>query len=570
MTHQELRAKFIRFFEERGHKLVSSSSLLPKDDPSVLLTTAGMQQFKPYFIGQKDPMADFGSRDVISIQKCFRTADIDEVGDDTHLTFFEMAGHFSFGGYFKQKALEYAWEFLTNPEWLGLDKSRIRATYYNGDRPGTVEDTESKNILAQLDGLQEITGHSAVDNFWGPTGNEGPCGPNIEFYVDNVEIWNEVFNEYYCNPDKTLVPLTTKGVDMGGGFERMLVAANQLSNLFETDVLSPIMDCLSHLPEHSRRIVTDHIRGTVFLLADHVLPSNKEEGYILRRILRRILLHIRGQGVMLEDLIDIVIGIFEKVYPDLMTEEKFIKQIAREEADKFSRTIDAGEKELNKILDTGATAISGAEAFKLFASYGLPIDFIKEKVGVNEAEFEQEFAKHQEISRAGVENKFGGHGLAAGAVVSEADKQKITRLHTATHLLHEALRKVLGETVHQAGSDINPERARFDFAFPRKLTSEEITQIENWINQKIDSGFSVDKETLPYQQAIDKGALAFFKEKYPEMVDVYTITDNQGGIISKELCGGPHVASNQGLGRFKIIKEESSSAGVRRIKAVLE
>lgn len=570
MTHQELRAKFIQFFESKGHKLVPSSSLLPKDDASVLLTTAGMQQFKPYFIGQKDPQADFGTPNVISVQKCFRTADIDEVGDDTHLTFFEMLGHFSFGGYFKSEALAYAWEFITSSDWLGIDKSRVHATYYNGDRAGTVADDESKEILDQLDGLVKIMAHGAEDNFWGPTGAEGPCGPTVEFYVDGVEIWNEVFNQYYCNPDGSLTPLTTPGVDMGGGFERILVAVNKFDNLFATDLFTPITSQLTHLPERSQRIVADHIRGTVFLLCDHVLPSNKEEGYILRRILRRLLLHIRGSGVMLEDLIDIVINIFNTAYPDLVTEQGFIKQIAREEADKFSRTIDVGERELNKLLESGVANISGVDAFKLFASYGLPIDFIKEKIAVNEAEFEAEFSRHQAISRAGVENKFGGHGLSAGASISDEDRHKITRLHTATHLLHSALRTILGDTIHQAGSDINPERARFDFSFPRKVTPEEISQLEDWVNQKITAGFTMTKQTLPYQQALDQGALAFFKEKYPATVDVYTITDTAGNIISQELCGGPHVVSSQELGHFKITKEESSSAGIRRIKAVLE
>ncbi|MFH0905238.1 MAG: alanine--tRNA ligase [bacterium] len=570
MTHRELRAKFVSFFEAKGHKLVSSSSLLPKDDSSVLLTTAGMQQFKPYFVGTKDPIADFGVKDVVSIQKCFRTADIDKVGDDTHLTFFEMLGHFSFGGYFKSEAINYAWEFLTSSDWLGIDGTRIYATYYNGDRPDAPADTDSQAILEQLDGLSKIIGGGAKDNFWGPTGNEGPCGPNIEFYVDGVEVWNEVFNEYYRHADGLLTPLPAKGVDMGGGFERLLVAVNSLGNLFETDVLAPIMQRLTFLPAKSQRIVADHIRGVVFLLSDHILPSNKEEGYVLRRILRRVLLHLQSSGAILEDLIDVVIGIFQTIYPDLLQEQSFIKQIAREEADKFSRTIDVGAKELNKLIVGGATQLSGPEAFKLFASYGLPIDFIKEKIAVDETEFDAEFAKHQEISRAGLEGKFGGHGLSAGATVSDDDKQKITQLHTATHLLHTALRTILGKTVHQAGSDINLERARFDFAFPRKLTSEEISQIENWVNQKIQAGFVVEKATLPYQQAIDQGALAFFKEKYPAMVDVYTITDATGAVISRELCGGPHIQSSQELGRFKIVKEESSSAGVRRIKAVLE
>ena len=570
MTHLELRKRFIEFFGQHQHKLVLSASLLPKDDPSVLLTSAGMQQFKPYFVGTKDPAKDFGAINLVNIQKCFRTADIDNVGDDTHLTFFEMMGHFSFGGYFKKEALGLAWEFLTSPSWLGIDKSRIYASFYNGERAGTAEDAESKRILEELDGLTKVIPQGAKDNFWGPTGNEGPCGPNVEFYVDNIEVWNAVFNEFYCSSDGTLTPLSTKGVEMGSGFERVLAAVNNLSNLFETDIFSTVIEKLDSLPVRSQRIVADHIRGTVFLLCDHVLPSNKEEGYILRRILRRILLHIRGKGILLEDLIDTVISIFRPIYPDLSKEQAFIKQIAREEADKFNRTIDAGEKELAKILNTGVAKISGKEAFRLFASYGLPIDFIKEKVSVNEAEFETEFARHQEISRAGVENKFGGHGLSAGTAISEEDKQKITRLHTATHLLHEALREILGEQVHQAGSDINPERARFDFSFPRKLTPDEVSQIENRVNQIIQAGFTVDKQTLPFNQAVALGAIAFFKEKYPDMVDVYTITGNDGKVVSQELCGGPHIKSSAELKHFRIIKEESSSAGIRRIKAILE
>ena len=570
ITHQELRTKFRDFWEKKGHTWVASSSLLPKDDASVLLTTAGMQQFKPYFIGSKDPMSDFGSQNVVSIQKCFRTADIDEVGDDTHLTFFEMVGHFSFGGYFKAEAIRWAWEFLTDPKYLGIDKSRFHATYYNGDRPGTIADDESKKLLEELDGLSQIVAQGAEDNFWGPTGTEGPCGPNVEFYVDGVEIWNEVFNQYYCHPDGSLTPLDTPGVDMGGGLERILVAVNQLKNLFETDVFATTMQLTAGLPEKSRRIIADHARGVVFLMADHVRPSNKEEGYILRRILRRLLIHIYGTDVALNDLLEGVINDFGPAYPELISQKDEIIRFANEEADKFVRTIGAGQKELNKLLLTN-TSLSGEQAFGLFATYGLPIDFIKEKIQVDEVGFNQAFIAHQEISRAGVEAKFGGHGLSAGASISDEDKAKITRLHTATHLLHQALMAVLGPEVHQAGSDINPERARFDFSFSRKVEDAELRQIEDWVNTRIKAGFVVKKDTLPYSEAIAQGAHAFFKEKYPDMVDVYTIyNEDTGETINQELCGGPHVSSSTELGTFKIVKEQSSSAGVRRIKAILE
>ncbi|RLC37681.1 alanine--tRNA ligase [candidate division Kazan bacterium] len=574
MTHKELRIRFKDFFKKEGYQWVESASLLPKDDPSVLLTTAGMQQFKPYFVGLKDPKADFNNR-VASIQKCFRTADIDEVGDETHLTFFEMMGNFGFNGQVsKEMAIQLAWEFLTDTKWMGIDKERISVTYYNGSRAGTREDSVSKQILDKLyaeGGVAAVTAQSDESNFWGPTGDEGPCGPTVEFYVDGVEVWNIVFNEYYHQADGSLTDTSDNlGVDTGMGFERLLMTVNKLNNVFETDVFTPVIKLVQTLPEKSQRVIADHARGIVFLMADHIRPSNKAEGYILRRILRRLLLHIRGTNVRLEELIETIIDEFSEFYPELKTEKDDILKSAREEADKFGRTIDAGERELNRILST-KDKLTGEEAFNLFSSFGLPIDFIKEKIEVDEREFEEAFDKHRQVSRAGVESKFGGHGLSAGTKLGDEDKQKITQLHTATHLLHEALKHILGEEVHQAGSDINPTRARFDFLFPRKLEEGEIRRIEDWVNQKIKNGFKVKKETMPYTKAIEIGAHAFFKEKYPDTVDVYTIYNKvSGDIISCEVCGGPHVASSKELGKFKIIKEQSSSAGIRRIKAILE
>ena len=368
-----------------------------------------------------------------------------------------------------------------------------------------------------------------------------------------------------------LIAVVVAVVIIGGFYSGYSKGKGVLDSIFDGDIFVPIAVKLTNLPIKTQRIIADHIRGVVFLLADHVRPSNKEQGYILRRILRRVLLHIHSSGVRLDELIDTVVNLFGTAYPEFTTEHQTILQFAREEADKFSRTLEIGSKELDKLLQTSPNGITGQQAFNLFASYGLPIDFIKEKVSVNESEFETAFVQHQDISRAGVEEKFGGHGLSTGAVVSEADQQIITKLHTVTHLLHSALREILGREIHQGGSDINPERTRFDFAFPRRVEPDELKQIENWVNGKIQAGFVVKKETLPYETAIQAGALAFFKEKYPAEVDVYTIyNENTGEVISKELCGGPHIQSSSGLGTFRIIKEQSSSAGVRRIKAILE
>ena len=349
MDYRELRQKFISFWEGKGHTLVPSSSLVPQHDASVLLTTAGMQQFKPYFTGTPSP---YGAK-VISIQKCFRTADIDEVGDDTHLTFFEMVGHFSFGDYFKEEALKMAWEFITAPEHLGIDPKRIYATYYNGDKPGTTADDTSKQILESLPGLTKVLADGAADNFWGPTGSSGPCGPNVEFYVDGVEIWNEVFNEFYCETNGTLTPLSIPGVDMGGGLERILTAVTpEAASFYDTDAFLPIIAAIKqHAPgagenERSLRIVADHLRGSVFLLSDHIQPSNKEQGYILRRLLRRAILHLDKLGAIagFDEIINTIIDQYGEFYPELPGEREMILQLANLERDKFLKTINDGQK----------------------------------------------------------------------------------------------------------------------------------------------------------------------------------------------------------------------------------
>jgi len=588
MKGNEIRKRFLDFFVSKGHRLVPSASLILQDDPSVLLTTAGMQQFKPYFVGVRNPLRDnhptlgepLGTKRAVSVQKCLRTSDIDEVGDENHLSFFEMLGNFSFNDYWKKEATGWAYEFLISV--LGINPPKLEATYFGGegDLPA---DLESKEVLESL-GFKPVRG-SREDNFWGPTGEEGPCGPTVEFHIGGVELWNLVFNEYYCQKDGRLKSSAIKGVDTGAGLERIAAFLQKKESVYETDLLKPLMDEIARKTSAAKtaltdlRIAIDHLRASVFLLADHVRPSNKEQGYILRRLLRRLIIKLEflAPGTELESLIRRTIELYQDFYPELKKEEKMILQLALEEEKKFERTLQAGNRALSELIQaTSGKTVDGQKAFEIYSSLGTPIDYIKEKargagLAFGEKEFEEAFEKHQEVSRAGVEKKFGGHGLAAGVAISETEQQKITRLHTATHLLHAALRKFLGEEIHQAGSDINPERARFDFSFPRKLTDEEKKKIEDWVNEQIKRNLVVEKETLPYEQALKRGALAFFKEKYGPTVTVYTIRDGKtGGVISKELCGGPHVQRTSEIGRFHIAKEQSSSAGVRRIRAVIE
>jgi len=579
MESKILRDKFFDFFADKNHgshKRVPSASLLPKDDPSVLLTTAGMQQFKPYFAGEPSP---YGNR-VVSIQKCFRTSDIDEVGDRTHLTFFEMMGNFGFEGQVsKEQAIYWAWDFLTGKKGVNISKARIAATYYGGGRRGAKEDLEAKKVLEKLNETHGIPFKPDSDNFWGPTGDQGPCGPTVEFYVDGTEIWNLVFNEFYFSSGQGLRPASGGlGIDTGMGLERLTAVSQGLDDIFQTDLFRELrenLEVFSGLKYQERprefRVVLDHLRGAVFLLGDGIRPSNKEEGYVLRRLLRRIIVHLSLMRVTKDDfdkLFSVVIKKYKVFYPELAQNSREIFQFAGKEFDKFSCTLEKGLKEFNKRLTRKKEKeMSGEDAFYFFSTYGLPIDFLKEKIDVDEKGFEKAFAKHQQVSRAGVGSKFGGHGLSSGASLSSEERDMITRLHTATHLLHAGLKKFLGPEVTQAGSDITPERSRFDFTFPRKLTEEEKKKIEDWVNHQIQRNLVVSKQTMPYRKALELGAEAFFKTKYPSQVDVYTIGDpDSGEVISRELCAGPHVANTSQLGQFKIIKEESSSAGVRRIR----
>ncbi|MDO8536989.1 MAG: alanine--tRNA ligase-related protein [bacterium] len=595
MTSEDIRKKFSQFFADRGHAIVPSSSLIPTD-PSVLLTTAGMQQFKPYFVGKADPLKDFGSKNTTSVQKSFRTSDIDEVGDESHLTFFEMLGNFSFGGpdasgkigasYFKKEAIQYGYDFITKE--MGLTIDFVSVFEGNSEVP---RDDESESIWRSIDPKLTVKTADISDNFWGPTGVEGPCGPTTEIYVKNsegksIEVWNIVFNEFYYpgsrdellsgKSPKKLEKSRIPGVDTGMGLERLAMVSQKTPTIFETDLFEPIMKLLPvTITERVRRIMADHARGIAFLISDGVRPSNKEAGYVLRRLMRRLIVHeyLANDPLLdLEKVLRAAVLNYEQFYPEL--KEDIVARVFDEEESKFSNTLQSGLKELNKMAN-----IDAKSAFKLYESCGLPYEVIKE-LGGKKAEaltregFDEEFKKHQEISRAGQEKKFGGHGLILNTgelkAGNEEELDKVLRLHTATHLLQRALREVLGNEIHQMGSDITAERTRFDFAFPRKMTDEEKKKVEDLINQKIKEDLPMQFVELPKAEAEKSGALFFFKEKYPDKVKVYFVGKDLASAWSKEFCGGPHVTHTGVIGKFRIAKEEAVGAGTRRIRGILD
>jgi len=576
MQSSDIRQEFLSFFEKRGHKIVPSSSLLPAD-PSVLFTTAGMQQFKPYYLGELSP---FG-KNAASCQKCIRTSDIEEVGDESHLTFFEMLGNFSFGGYFKKESIKWGYEFIKE---MGLEIDYV--TYFDplkvevGDwRKDVPKDLDSYDCWKNDIGLpgEKIRGEG-IDNFWGPTGSEGPCGPTTEIYVKNIkgqsiEIWNIVFNEYFCDKDKKLKKLEFPGVDTGLGLERLTIMIQGVETVFETDLFQPLIKEIELLSGSSYqdnvrlfRIIADHIKASVFMASENIVPSNVERGYVLRRIIRRALHY--GKSLQLPEtfyvsLVKHIADEYQDVYLELKSNQGNIISIFEKERIEYSKILIKGVK------DTASVVVrpnfNGDEAYRWYSTSGVPFDIIKEialekGVIMNETfqeDFEKGFKKHQEISRAGAVKKFGG--------VGENATHEQAKLHTATHLLHQALRMILGTHVQQMGSDITAQRLRFDFSQPAKMTDEEIKKVENLVNDKINENLTVTKEELPYEQAVKSGALAFFREKYPATVNVYSI-----GSFSKEICAGPHVDKTSELGKFIIIKEESSGAGVRRIRAILK
>ncbi len=559
MTSVEIRKKYLEFFESKGHKIIPSASLVPENDPSVLFTTAGMQQFKPYYIGKKNAEENFGTLNTVSVQKCVRTSDIDEVGDESHLTFFEMLGNFSFGGYWKEEAIKYAHEFITSPKWMNLKIDYV--SVFAGEE-GVPADTESEKIWKSIDSKIEVKKSGRADNFWGPTGEEGPCGPTTEIYVDGIEIWNIVFNEFYQNKDKTLRPLEIKGIDTGMGLERLTKVVQKVMTVFDTDLFVPILETLSKVENvHIKRIVADHVRASVFMIADGIMPSNKERGYVLRRLIRRIIAHERTQNKNFSsyDVVSSVINTYSDI--DRNIKENKILEVFMDEAKDFSSTLEKGLKEFER----------GVDPFTLFTSYGFPLELTKELakekgIEIDENKFNEEMKKHQEISKAGMEQKFKG-GLGGHSEME-------IKYHTATHLLRQALEIVLGEKIMQKGSNITAERLRFDFNHDTKMTDEEKKKVEDLVNQKISENLPVNKVVMNREEAEKTGAAHAFGDKYGDEVSIYIIGPNpsagSGSPFSREFCGGPHVSNTSELGHFKITKEESVSAGVRRIKAVLE
>lgn len=637
MTSSELRKRFLEFFRSRGHAIAPSSSLPPGDDPSVLLTTAGMQQFKPYLTGRVDPVQRFGSKNVCSIQKSFRTTDIDEVGDASHLTFFEMLGNFSFGGYFKEGAIPLSFEFITSPDGMGLDPHTLFVTAFKGDSE-VPRDEEAirlwqeqfRNVGIEAKINERIFLYGREKNWW--EAGVGPAGPDAEMFYDFgtphdpaygpichpncdcgrfVEIGNDVFVQYNKTVEGTYEPLTQKAIDNGRGFERLVMVLQGKKTIFDTDLFQPLLSSLKTLiqtsaagsnsferlyapgaaltadldramvaakQERSMRIVADHMRASTFLIADGVRPSNKEAGYILRRLIRRavvnlsVLLGVDPKNDVGQKLIRLVIDQYGPDYPELRAEAETIQRELIGEKEQFLQTLETGLREFKKIAGSGRDVITGEDAFRLFATHGFPVEMTQDLaedrgLEVDREGFAHELEKHRDISRAGAEKKFGGHGMTVGdlAAANDAELQIKTRLHTATHLLHQALRDVLGPHVEQRGSDITVERLRFDFSHSQKLTVEEIKRVEELVNEKIREDLPVVKTEMALEEALKSGVHAFFKTKYPDRVSVYFI-----GEYSKELCGGPHVDRTGEIGILKIVKEEAISAGVRRVRAVVQ
>lgn len=646
MTAKELRTMYVEFFKERGHREIPSASLLPENDPTVLFTIAGMHPLVPYLLGEKHP----GGKRLTNIQKCVRTVDIDEVGDDMHLTFFEMMGNWSLGDYFKEESIAMSYDFLTN--YLHIPAERLAVTVFEGDELAPPDREAERTWREQGLKQEQIFRYGREENWWGPAGQTGPCGPDTEIFYDMgkpkcgpgcgpscscgkyVEIWNNVFLQYNKMADGSFAELEQKNVDTGMGLERVLTIFNGKTNVYDTELFQPVMarlkeflevseeqlpgqcenkggqlDTFSNetgaaMPLRDRRIICEHIRAVCFILGDprKIVPSNTEQGYILRRLIRRVIRLLKqarlGSAHLLE-LAEIIIGQYGDTYSELEENHDFILEQLQKEYALFSKTLDEGLKKANQYLEKILTVtarptpginadhnpdraysnengvekevtepeygkggvLSGEMAFKLYDTYGFPIEFTMELAGEKGCEvdiegFRNKFREHQEKSRQGAAGKFAG-GLADHS-------EQTARLHTATHLLNGALRAVLGEVVSQRGSNITAQRLRFDFSFGRKVTQEELEQVEAIVNEAIERKIDVIQEEMTPQEAYAAGAVGVFSDKYGDRVKVYTIPG-----YSKEICGGPHAKNTGELGAFKILKEEASSAGVRRIKAVI-
>ncbi|MFA6193552.1 MAG: alanine--tRNA ligase [Parcubacteria group bacterium] len=608
MTANELRQKYLDFFKEKGHAIIPSAPLVPENDPTVLFTTAGMHPLVPYLIGEKHPQ---GKR-LANIQKCVRTGDIDDVGDNRHDTFFEMLGNWSLGDYFKKEAIEWSFEFITGEKWLGLDPRRLYVTVFEGDDDAPL-DQESINIWkeqfkkvgidAEIAGSdKEVSENHRIiplgkdDNWWGPAGETGPCGPctemfydvspengpltgNFENLVNNfrlLEFWNDVFMEYNKKKDGTFERMAQQNVDTGMGLERVAVIVSGKDNIFDTELFQPIIRKIEEISGQSykedsnlsaMRIIADHLRSATFMIADGVVSSNVERGYILRRLIRRAIRQGKILGIennFAAKIAEVVISEYKETYGELVRETAKITEELNQEEVRFRETLEKGLKQIKETIAESRKEeqISGEKAFYLFSTFGFPLELTKEiasehGIAVDEEGFHEEFKKHQELSRTVSAGMFKGGLSDAG--------ENAARLHTATHLLLAALRKILGDQVQQKGSNITGERLRLDFSHDKKMTPEEIAEVEHLVNEAISKNIEVKCAEMTLEEAQKSGAIGVFGDKYGEKVKVYSIYD-----FSVEICGGPHAAATGELGKFKIMKEEASSAGVRRIKATLD
>lgn len=585
MKAYELRRKYIEFFKAHGHKEIPSAPVVPENDPTVLFTTAGMHPLVPYLLGEPHPQ---GKR-LTDYQKCIRTGDIDSVGDNSHLTFFEMMGNWSLGDYFKHESIEMSYNFLKDV--LGFDMNKISVTVFAGE-DGIPRDEEAADRWAEM-GIprDRIYYCSREHNWWGPAGETGPCGPDTEIFYDTgkekcsehcdptcscgkyLEIWNNVFMQYNKTKDGKYEPLKAPNVDTGLGLERVIGLLQGKSSVYDTelfaDVIAKIKELSTNYNVPSARIIADHLRTSMFMIVDGVRPSNVEQGYVLRRLLRRVIRHMRKIGFNPDDitvLIDTFVKITTEMYPEIPANQDTIKEVVIEEKNKFMKTLEHGEKEFSKnvakVKAEGKEKLDGQVVFRLYDTFGFPPEMtaeLAEEAGlkIDMEEFNELFKKHQDLSRAGSEAKFKG-GLADHS-------EQTTAYHTATHLLHKALQIVLGEHATQKGSNLTAERLRFDFANPCKVTPEQLKEVEDIVNEQIKRDLPVTCEEMTLEEAKASGATGLFANKYGEKVKVYTIGD-----FSKEICGGPHVERTGGMGHFKILKEEGVAAGIRRIKAVLE
>ena len=586
-TRKELIKAYLEFFKGKKHAIIPGASLVPENDPTVLFTTAGMHPLIPFLMGQPHPL---GKR-LANVQKCIRTGDIDEVGDAHHLTFFEMLGNWSLGDYFKKDAIEWSFEFLTSKKWLDIPAEKLSVTVFAGDADAPKDDESAKIWQSISIPKERVFYLPKADNWWGPAGLTGPCGPDTEMFIDTgkkacsnkckpgcscgkyVEVWNDVFMQYNKTKEGKYELLRQKNVDTGMGVERTVAMLTGKKTVYETEAFVLIINKIKEISklkklsdeqEKSVRIISDHLKAATFILGDGIIPSNLDRGYVLRRLIRRAIRHGRIMGInenFTKSIAEIVIKMYEEDYTELEKNKKIILEEIYKEETRFREVLEKGIREFEKITEK-VKEISGSAAFMLYQSYGFPIEMTRElakerKIKIDEKGFEKEFKEHQEKSRTATEGMFKS-GLADHG-------ERTTKLHTATHLLNQALRYVLKQNVQQKGSNITAERLRFDFNFDRKVTDEELKKVEEIINKKIKEKLPVKREEMTVDEAKKKGAQAVFTAKYGEKVSVYSIGD-----YSTEICAGPHVKNTSELGKFKIVKEESVAAGVRRIKAILE